>query len=294
MNGKRMILILMLTLMLAVTTKLSAQEKTKKSDSAETTATTTTVATQTATPTEERMSSQEVRNQLHALLREYPPQLGTILGTDPTLLSDDAFLAHYPELARFVAAHPDVKHQSAYYVDEFIRRDQVPDHPVERMLEPFMAGGAMLMVIFAVAWVIRTLIDQRRWTRLAHTQSEVHNKILDRFGSASELLEYIKTPAGSRFLESAPIPLHSEAPRQGPNPRILGSIQLGVIICATAAGFLFISTRFTKDAADGLFAIGMIALCIGIGFIASAAVSIFLTRRLGASGDASSLAALNQ
>jgi len=289
-----MILILMLALMIAGAAHLSAQEK-KNTASAPATTTASPAVTQTSTAVEERTSSQEVRNQLHALLREYPPQLGTILGADPTLLSDDAFLAHYPELASFVAAHPDVKHQSAYYVDEFVQHDRVPDHPVERILEPFMAGGAMLMVIFAVAWVLRTLIEQRRWTRLAQTQSEVHNKILDRFGTASELLEYIKTPAGARFLESAPIPLYSETQRPGgPNPRILGSIQLGVIICATAAGFLFISTRFTKDAADGLFAIGVIALCIGLGFIASAIISLVLTRRLGASAAPVDILSLNQ
>ena len=38
---------------------------------------------------------------------------------------------------------------------------------------------------------------------------------------------------------------------------------------------------FEKDASQGLFALGAIALCVGAGFIASAAVSLKLSRRLG-------------
>ncbi|HJX29810.1 MAG TPA: hypothetical protein VJ885_18055 [Thermoanaerobaculia bacterium] len=43
----------------------------------------------------------------------------------------------------------------------------------------------------------------------------MHNKILDRFNTTEQLLEYIRTPAGSKFLESAPIPLHVERPASG-------------------------------------------------------------------------------
>ena len=43
-------------------------------------------------------------------------------------------------------------------------------------------------------------------------QYQVHNKLLDRFTSNEDLLAYVQTPAGRRFLESAPIPLQDEAP----------------------------------------------------------------------------------
>ena len=44
---------------------------------------------------------------------------------------------------------------------------------------------------------------------------------------------------------------------------------------------LIVSGRLEKDAASGLFAMGVIALSVGAGFIGSAVVSIFLSRRLG-------------
>jgi hypothetical protein len=46
-----------------------------------------------------------------------------------------------------------------------------------------------------------------------------------------------------------------------------------------------VSYRFEKESGDGLFAMGMIGLCIGIGFVASALVSLYLSRRIGLGPD---------
>jgi hypothetical protein len=143
-------------------------------------------------------------------------------------------------------------------------------------------GFVLLLVAFMLTWLVRTAIEQRRWSRLSRTQAEVHNKLLDRFGSTEELLAYIKTPAGSKFLESAPIPLHAEAGPRAPMPRVLWSIQIGLIVAAAGLGMLLVSGRFDRDAAQGFFAMGTIAACVGGGFILSAIVSIVLSRRLGA------------
>jgi hypothetical protein len=132
-----------------------------------------------------------------------------------------------------------------------------------------------------LAWAVRTVIEQRRWNRLSARQSEIHNRILDRFATSEELLAYIKTPAGTKFLESAPIPVHAEKTPQNPPSRVMRSVQLGVIIAAGGIGMLLVSLRFNGDASHGFFAMGMIAFCIGAGFIGSSAVSVMLARRLG-------------
>jgi hypothetical protein len=149
-------------------------------------------------------------------------------------------------------------------------------------MEPLAAMFGILFVALALSWLLRTWIEQRRWNKLSKTQAEVHNKILDRFGTSAELMEYIKTPAGTKFLESAPIPLRAERPAQSaPYSRVILSIQAGVIVAAAALGMLLVSLRYSDDSGEGLFALGAIALCIGLGFIASAFVTIFLSRRLG-------------
>jgi hypothetical protein len=152
----------------------------------------------------------------------------------------------------------------------------------ERILEGLTILGVMGLIAFALAWLVRTIVEQKRWNRLSRTQSDVHNKILDRFSTSGELLDYIKTPAGTKFLESAPIPLHADAaPQNAPLSRVMWSVQAGVVVAAASIGILLVSGRFEKESAQELFAFGMIGLSVGLGFIISAAVSIFLSKRLG-------------
>jgi hypothetical protein len=242
---------------------------------------TTATTTVTAVPGEGAHSSGETRSEFNELLRQAPPEVATILALDPTLLSDDAFLTRYPQLARYVAAHPEVRYNPRYYLSDF----DGPRHQRTPLDEVAETGGIICvfaLVAFVLAWLVRTVIEQKRWNRLSRTQNEVHNKILDRFGNTEELLAYIRTPAGSKFLESAPIPLHSEpAPQNAGATRAMWSIQIGVIVAAAAIGMLIVSGRVDKESAEGFFALGVIALCVGGGFIVSAVVSLLLSRRLG-------------
>lgn len=227
-------------------------------------------------------SSGDVRYEFSRLLREHPTELATILTLDPTLLSNEAFLAGYPELAAFVAAHPGVRRNPRFYLGDF--QERRPVSVFDDVVEGLAIFATFALIALALAWFLRTLIEQRRWSRLSRTQSEVHNKILDRFGSSEELLEYVKTPAGRSFLESAPIPLHAERPAaslSAPLSRVLWSIQIGVVVAVGGLGMLLVSGRFTEETAQGLFALGAIALSVGVGFVAAAAASLLLSRRLG-------------
>lgn len=225
-----------------------------------------------------------VREQLTRILSKHPADLGTILALDPSLLSNEAFMAPYPDLKEFVAKHPQVRHTPRFYLAEFSNRTSSRS-AVGDVLESVTIFSTFVLIAFALSWVIRTINEQKRWNKLSRTQSEVHNKILDRFGTSAEVLDYIKTPAGTKFLESAPIQLHDERPmRQLNNPpftRALWSIQIGVVLAVAALGMLLVSGRFDKESAQGFFALGVIGFSIGAGFIASALVSIFLSRRMG-------------
>ena len=221
----------------------------------------------------------EVRTELTRLLGQYPRELAQILVLDPSLLGNDGFLADYPELQAFLAAHPEVRRSPRYYLAEFSHWRE--PGAVDYILEPLLVFAVFLFIALALAWLVRTIIEQKRWNRLARTQSEVHNKILDRFGTSEELLEYVRTPAGTRFLESAPIPLHAEeAAQRAPLTRVLWSIQIGVVVAAAALGMLVVSAGLADDG-QAIFSLGVIALSVGLGFVGSAAVSLVLSRRLG-------------
>lgn len=238
-------------------------------------------ATTTAPPVR---NSYEVRNLFTNVLRQLPPDLAPLLKLEPTLMTNDQFLAGYPELAKFLAAHPEVARNPRFYLAEF----PYPggnSSALDEIIEAMLMAILWLLSLFTLSWLIRTIIEQRRWNKLTKTQSEVHNKILDRFGSSEELLAYIKTSAGSKFLEAAPIPLRTEpepsAQKNLPMTRIMWSIQLGVVAAVASLGILLVSLRFEGETSQGLFAIGAIIFTIGAGFIASAVVSLILSYRLG-------------
>ncbi|MEO8217471.1 MAG: hypothetical protein ABI718_10365 [Acidobacteriota bacterium] len=228
-------------------------------------------------------TSQQVREAFISLLGENPPELGTILSLDPTLLSNEGFLSGYPALNTFVTQNPEVRRNPRFYLSGF-ELEQGRDRFAEDALQGVVIVLSFLVATFTLGWLVRTIIEQRRWNRLSRTQSEVHNKILDRFGATDELLAYIKSPAGSRFLESAPIPLHADRTiRNSPVSRILWSVQVGIIVVAGALGAIFVSGNFAPVAARTINAIGMITLALGTGFILSAIVSMVLSRPLGLS-----------
>ena len=125
-----------------------------------------------------------------------------------------------------------------------------------------------------IGWMIRMIMVQRRQRRLVEIQSELQHKLLDKFSSPQELLEYLSSDAGVRFLQSATIE------RSNPHARILGSIQAGIILTFAGIAFLFLEDRIA-DAAEGLVFIGALGFATGIGFLLSGAVAYALSRAWG-------------
>jgi hypothetical protein len=287
--------IFLLMLVLALAGKLIAQEAPTTAESTAAPATNAEAAPATAaeTPAEEAENPStgrhyQVREQFTRLLEQHPYELWMILKLDPALLTNEAFMSGYPEVQEYVAGHPEILRNPRFFLARF--NSPAQDRSVlDDIFEILVIVGGIGLTVVALAWLIRTLIEQRRWKQLSRTQSDVHNKILDRFNTTEQLLEYIRTPAGTKFLESAPIPLHVERPASGRTStlatRIVWSVQLGVVIAIVGLGMLLLSAVFEKDSSQGLFALGAIALCVGTGFIASAAVSLKLSRRLGLWGD---------
>jgi hypothetical protein len=74
----------------------------------------------------------------------------------------------------------------------------------------------------------------------------------------------------------------SSTPRSmnAPLGRIFWSMQAGIVLGALGLGAILVSRRF-EQIGDAIFAQGAVILAIGIGFVASAAVSFLLSKRLG-------------
>jgi hypothetical protein len=208
------------------------------------------------------------------------------LALDPSLLGNQSYLAPYPALVSFLRTHLEIASNPLYYVGEGPRSPQDHATQIVELWRDVLSGLAVFagfgMGIGLLVWLIRTLVDYRRWNRLARVQTEVHTKLLDRFTANNDVLAYIQSPAGSKFLQSSPILLDA-APRSvgAPLGRILWSVQGGVVLMAGGIGLQVVSGRIADDAAQPLHALGVLGIALGLGFLISAIVSFMISQRLG-------------
>jgi hypothetical protein len=235
---------------------------------------------------QETPDARATRVQLQQILRQHPPAVGEVLQRDPSLLARADYLSPYPVLWAFLQKHPEVARNPSFFLGNF---EYYEPRPQDRSIEMFQmilagtgvaAGVSGLLGVFI--WLVRSIIDHRRWLRLSRVQAEVHTKLLDRLTTNEDLLTYIQSPAGRRFLESAPIPLEGE-PRAitAPVSRIIWSLQAGLVLAALGSGFWFVQQNVSAEAAEGFFIIGVLAVSLGVGFTASAVMAYVVSVRLG-------------
>jgi hypothetical protein len=235
---------------------------------------------------QETASALETREQLVRLLRQHPPAVGEVLERDPSLLTRADYLAPYPVLWAFLQKHPEIARNPSFFLGDFRYYEPGPRNPSLEMFQMILAGTGVVMGVSALlgvfVWVVRSIIDHRRWLRLSRVQAEVHTKLLDRLTTNEDLLSYIQSPAGRRFLESAPITMEQE-PRATTAPvgRIIWSLQAGLVLAALGSGFWFVQQNVSPEAAEGFFIIGVLALSLGVGFTVSAALAYVVSARLG-------------
>src|ERR1035441_8436683 len=177
-------------------------------------------------PTSDDADSAAIQDQLIKLLR-LSPTLTAVVARDPSLLSDKDYVARSnPELAQFLVAHPEVVRNPDFYLfshlphgngrrgeelERSIWPDLVPDpqqnSALSEIVGPLAACLFGLGLLGSFLWLLHMFLENRRWNRIFRLQTEVHSKLIDRFGDNQELLTYMGTEAGKRFLEAAPIPM---------------------------------------------------------------------------------------
>ncbi len=139
--------------------------------------------------------------------------------------------------------------------------------------------AVMMMVVLPVtfggmAWMFKTFLDFLRQRRMSTMMFELQNKVIEKFGTAPEALQYLESEAGRRLLETA-----STGPTH-PRMRILSSVQMGLILGAAAVGFLLVR-GVMPEAAQGFTIVGVLGACVGAGFLLSGGVAYWLTKSWG-------------
>jgi hypothetical protein len=231
-------------------------------------------------------NAQWTRDRLSQLMQRYPPELRNVLSLDSTLLGNQSYLAPYPALASFLNEHPEIARNPSFYFGpafnpQTANRSQVIEawHSSISDLETLTGFVAAFILI---GWLMRNLMDYRRWIRQNKVQTEVHTRLLERLTGNEELLAYIQSPAGAKFLESSPITLDAGPRNVGaPLGRILWTIQAGVVLIAGGVGLLMVEAKMTDDAAQAFHALGILGVALGAGFVISAIISFMISRHLG-------------
>ena len=246
-----------------------------------------------------------IQEELIRLLR-LSPTLTTVVARDPSLLSNQDYVSrNNPQLATFIAAHPEIARNPEFYLFTHLRPGEGgPDHALERAVWPEMVQGqerrspfegflndlppvvAFACFLGVLAWLVRVFLENRRWGRIFHLQSEVHGRLIDKFSSNQELALYMDTEAGKRFLEAAPIPVGFQPEQRVPNAvaRVLTPLQIGIVLSLLGAGF-FLLRHASPEMEIPMLVLGTVALMPGLGFIISAGVTWVLAARLGLMPD---------
>ena len=259
----------------------------------------------TSTPVASDKDVAATQEELIRLLR-LSPTLTTVVARDPSLLSNLEYVRrNNPQLAQFLENHPEVPLNPDFYLFTHLNVDGHPDQALEREVWPNLpemregrrlsedlasdVAPAMVFigVVGAILWLTRAFLENRRWSRIFKLQTEMHGKLIDRFGSSQELLNYMGTEAGKRFLEAAPIPVDFEPQQRVPNAvaRVLTPLQVGIVLVLLGAGFLLLRNA-EADMRIPMLVLGTIFLMPGIGFILSAGITWVLAGRLGLIPDA--------
>ncbi|HEX8710576.1 MAG TPA: hypothetical protein VF730_01800 [Terracidiphilus sp.] len=242
----------------------------------------------------------EIQEQLVRLLRT-SPTLTSVVARDPSLLADQAYVTrNNPELEQFLVAHPDVARNPEYYLFSHLSAPGRRDLALERTVWPEMGGlppyhqnvtdivgpiAALLAFacfLIALVWLIRMLVETRRWNRTFRLQSDVHSRLIDKFSSSQELAAYMQTDAGRRFLEAAPIPTGNGLGQRMPSAvaRVLTPVQVGIVMVLLGIGLLLLRNA-GPDTNVPMLVLGTVILMPGIGFILSAGIAWALAGRLG-------------
>jgi hypothetical protein len=122
------------------------------------------------------------------------------------------------------------------------------------------------MVVLVVLFVTRG--RQRR----VEAQVEMQSKLIDRFGTAPELIDFLQSPAGRQFItgvQSAPAVLTRE--------RIMSGFTRAIVLSSLGLAFLFLTFFYDKDWAVP----ASIVFALGIGYFIATFISYKLSAKMG-------------
>jgi len=228
------------------------------------------------------------RGALDRFLDAHPEIENDVVGR-PSAMSDSGYLHEHPELQAFLESHPQVKADPRAFVSPGLWRDVTRRSDLDMMMGYLVPFAVFICFLLAALWVLRNLLESRRWNRSFKVHEEVHAKLIEKFASGQDLTAYMQSDAGRRLLEWTPPALDSATLGTSSTfSRILRSLQAGVVLLLVGIGMLLLRGQMAASdvLALPLLVFGTLGTTLGAGFVLSAFISYALSRRLGLIGAA--------
>jgi hypothetical protein len=126
-----------------------------------------------------------------------------------------------------------------------------------------------------MGWAFKTALNFLHNQRLVKLHYALQDKLLEKLGSSPEAVAYLHSDAGEKMFALA------SKERTNPYSRILTALQAGAVISLLGIGFIFLRGQVTQEGAEAFTVIGVLGLCLGLGFLASSGAAYFFSKSWG-------------
>ena len=129
--------------------------------------------------------------------------------------------------------------------------------------------SSSVMIVLIVYFITRSR------ARRAEVQAEVQTRLIDRFGTAPELVEFLQSPAGRQFVSGV-----QSAPEALTRERVLSGFTRAIILSMLGLAFVVLTFFYGIDHDNPLPFFAAIFLALGIGYLLATFVSWRLSKHL--------------
>ncbi|MCU1349329.1 MAG: hypothetical protein JWO56_2359 [Acidobacteria bacterium] len=141
---------------------------------------------------------------------------------------------------------------------------------MEVMLIPIICSLGFFFMVVAIVYVTTHSRQQR-----ARYHADVQTKLIERFGTAPELVTFLQSEEGRQFLGAV-----EAAPKYLAGDRILSGVRKAIVLSFLGAGFLLLCIP-ESIRNEGFMVAGGVLLALGLGYFVSTLVSLKLSRSWG-------------